>query len=207
MRKKQIAEQLPPRIKSANGFVNVKDIKGSFLYSKDKYLFGYIRIYAYNLDLLSRADREVKAQALSTALGAERRNFDYMSFPREVDLDEYKNHLKKTYTEELNNIGKRKILATMMKKAQEISTSGENYEHQHFIKLWEPINGHEPEAKHELYVRMETFRDHFRAVGIQAEILLETDIIKLCNLFGNSQQVAHEKVDPNLRYSGISQIR
>ena len=54
MKKKEVSESIPPHIKTANEFVNVKDIKGNFLYTKDDYIFGYVRLYQFNLDLLSR---------------------------------------------------------------------------------------------------------------------------------------------------------
>ena len=62
MKKKEVSESIPPHIKTANEFVNVKDIKGNFLYTKDDYIFGYVRLYQFNLDLLSREERYIKTK-------------------------------------------------------------------------------------------------------------------------------------------------
>lgn len=35
---------------TANEFTNVKDIKKIYLYTKDGYVFCYLRIYSFNLD-------------------------------------------------------------------------------------------------------------------------------------------------------------
>lgn len=52
---------------TANELVNVKDIKGNILYTKDGFLFGYLQISPYNLDLVSEEERRAKtnAQAMS----------------------------------------------------------------------------------------------------------------------------------------------
>lgn len=207
MKKKEAVESVSPLLKTANEFVNVKDIRGNFLFSKDDYLFGYVRIHQLNLDLLSREERYIKTQTLTTSFEADRKSFDYLSFPREIDLDDYKNSLKEKYKSEINDLGKRRILLIMMQTAQALTTSGENFEHQQFIKIWQRIAGHEAEAKHELYMRLEEFKARYISVGVQAEILGEQEIMKLCNLFGNSRQVSYENIESNLVYSNIPQIR
>lgn len=194
------------KVQNARDFTTVKDIKDNFLYTTDGYLIGYLRIYPYNLDLLSIEDKNIKTQTLSTAFN-DKKDFCYCTFPREVDLDNYKNFLKSCYQQELQDIGKRRILAIMIKKAQELSTSGENFEHQHFIKLWCKIGTNINDATHELQQRLEDFKSRYSLVGIETEILKEDEIIKLCNLFGNSQQVSYETVDSNTLYTFIPQIK
>lgn len=192
---------------TANEFTNVKDIKGSFLYSKDGYLFGYLRVYPYNLELLSKEERRIKTQNLSLSFDGDRREFDYCAFPREIDLDDYKNYLKRQYQEELSDIGKRQILAIMIKEAAELSTSGENYEHQHFIKLWARTGKNINDTRHELTARLEEFMQRYEAAGINTEILGETEIIKLCNLFTNSQQVSYMTGIDNTVYTPMPRLK
>lgn len=195
------------REQTANEFTNVKDIKGNFLHSKDGYLFGYLRVYPYNLELLSKEERRIKTQNLSLAFEGDKKNFDYCAFPREIDLDDYKNYLKKQYQEELTDIGKRQILAIMIREAAELSTSGENYEHQHFIKLWELIGRNINDTKHELTVRLEEFKQRYDMAGIVTEVLGETEIIKLCNLFTNSQQVTYMTSVENMVYTPMPRLK
>ena len=37
-------EEISPKVQTANDFVNVMDIKNRVLYSKDMYVFGFIRV-------------------------------------------------------------------------------------------------------------------------------------------------------------------
>lgn len=192
---------------TANEFTNVKDIVGNFLYSKDGYLYTYLRVYPFNLDLLSKEEKAGITNNLSAAFSSESKDFAYMTFPREIDLDDYKNFLKEQYQSELVDIGRRKLLAIMIKEAIVLSTNGENYEHHHFIKLWKQIGRNLNDAKYELITRAEEFRERYGMAGIHMEILDEEGIIKLCNMYGNSNQAAFDIVDTNTIYSAIPQIR
>lgn len=192
---------------SANEFTNVKDIVGNFLYSRNNYLFCYLRVYPFNLDLLSREEKSSLTNNLAAAFGADNKDFVYMTFPREIDLDDYKNFLKEQYLSELVDIGRRKLLAIMIKEAIILSTNGENYEHHHFVKLWKQIGRNLNDAKYELTARAEEFKERYAMVGIQMEILDEEGIIKLCNMYGNSNQAAYDVIDSNTIYSAIPQIR
>ncbi|MCC8027687.1 MAG: hypothetical protein LIP16_20575 [Clostridium sp.] len=198
-------EEIPKTELTANELTNVKDVKGCFLYSRDNHIFGYLKVNYFNLDLLSQEEKEVLTQKLSLSFEGDRNDFDYMTFPREIDLDDYKLFLKKRYQGE-DKLGKRKILSIMIQEAAELSTSGENYEHQHYIKLWVPIGNNLKDSQKELSGRLEDFKDRYESIGIHCEILNEKEIIKLCNLFGNSQQVAYMTYE-NTVYTAIPQIR
>lgn len=200
-------QALSKRELTANQFTNVKDIKGNFLYSKNGYLFGYLRVYPFNLDLLAMDERRIKTQNLSLSFEGDRKDFDYGAFPRELDLDDYKNFLKQQYQEELSNYGKRRILAIMIREAAELSTSGENYEHHHYFKIWAKLEKNINDTKKELLNRLEEFIQRYSSVGIATEILNETEIFKLCNLFTNSQQVSFMTSVDNSIYTPIPMLK
>jgi len=194
------------REKTANEFTAVKDIKDNFLYTKDNYIFGYLKVENFNIDLLSIDEKRQKTEQLSRALGEDRKNFSYVSFPRELDLDEYKNFLKNAYQDELDSIGKRGLISILIKEANDLSTSGENFEHQHFIKVWAYIGKNENDARHEIITRLEDFKEKYNLVGVKSSILDSTAIIKLCNLFGNAMQAAYEIVEDNMYYTKMSTL-
>ena len=192
---------------TANKFTNVEDIKGNFLYSKDGYLFGYLRVYPYNLDLLAKDERRIRTQNLSLSFDGDRKDFDYCAFPRELDLDDYKNFLKKQYQEELSNYGKRQILAIMTREAANLSSSGENYEHHHYLKIWSKQEKNINDTKKDVLTRLEEFKQRYSSVGIDTDILNETEIFKLCNLFTNSQQVSFMTSTENPVYTPIPMLK
>ena len=100
MKKKNISESV---VFTANEFVNVKEIHDIFLYTKDNYIFCYLRIYPFNLDLLAEEERESIASRLAAAFDGDRKDFCYCTLPRELDLDKYKNFLKQKRMEEMES--------------------------------------------------------------------------------------------------------
>jgi len=198
MKKEQLQE-------TANEFTNVKNIKGKYLYTRDGYVYGYILIHHYNLDLLGEADKDEKTTLLARSFP--KKDFVYQCFPREIDLDSYKNYLKQCYQSELDSIGRRNLLSEMIMEAVELSTSGENFEHQHFIKIWQEAGKSVENAESEISERLNSIKECYEEAGIRTEILEYEQIIKLCNLFGNSDQISYIHVDNTAAYVPIAQIR
>lgn len=181
---------------TANEFVNVKDIKDIFLYTKDELIFCYLRIFAFNLELLSLEERRNLTNRLAASFDGDRKNFAYCTLPRELDLDRYKNFLKQTRLSEMNNLGKKHIIDDQIIKATEISGNHENYEHQHFYKFWQQVNEYvsKSTAEAELRERITRFRDMYSEVQIKCEILGEREIIKLCNLYSNNRSANYDLI-------------
>lgn len=192
---------------TANEFTNVKDIKKIYLYTKDGYVFCYLRIYSFNLDLLSPEEKRQLTASLAASFDGDRKDFVYFTFPREIDLDKYKSTLKAKYTEEMASLGRKHILRIMLQEAAELATNGENYEHQHFIKIWKKVSVERSDAEQEIRQRIEEFRARYAAAGIPCEIMQASDILKMCNLFGNALQAPFETSTNHLGYEAITKMR
>lgn len=193
--------------RSLNELVNVKDIKGSNLFTKNGFVMGYLLIHQYNLDLVSEEEMEAKTDAASSSFDGDRKDWVYQSFPREANLDGYKEHLKNVYQSELEDVGKRRIIAGMIREAVDLTTSGENYDHQHYIKIWKKIGNNPSDAVQLLRERLEEFKERYDMIGIKTEILKYEQIIKLCNLYGNATQIPYEPISGNSLYTPIPQMR
>ena len=191
---------------TANEFMGVKDIRGCYLYRTDGYIMAYLRVYFLNLDLLSDEDRRAKTDVLTHAFESERKNFVYEAYPREIDLDKYKNELKNRYKEELNHIGKRHVLTMMLNEAIELASNGENFEHVHFIKLWSDGKRNRLDSEKELKDRLADFQKRYADVGVRTEILNEQEIIKICSLYGNAVQAVYDVPVSNRLYEQIGRL-
>ncbi len=193
---------------TANEFVNVKDIKGNFLYTKDSYMIGYLRIFPFNKDLLSHEELRAKTQILTAHFDSDRKSFSYFAYQREIDLDGQKKHLEKLYTSELTSVGTRHLLKIMIGELNTLSTSGQNFEHQHYIKIWELYtSANRMEKENELKIRLQDFKNRYNAVGIQTEILEEQDIMKVCALFSSAAQAPFLQLGKNMRYEPTVKLR
>lgn len=189
---------------SARDFVDARDVKRNILYRKDGYMIGYLRVLFFNLELKNKDARKVLANRLTANFKDDRKNFVYFTLPREIDLDKYKETLK-TRHNNADTIGKRHLLGNMILEGIRLSTSGENYEHQHFIKIWSK-NRDEAHAEAEILERLKDFQARFASCEINTQILNEVEITKLCNLFGNSIQASFENQETDIAYSQMMQL-
>lgn len=184
---------------TANEFVNVSDIRDIFLYTKDDYIFCYLRIYPYNLDLLSFEERKALTNKIASAFDGDRRDFVYCSLPRELDLDSYKNELKKRRIECLDYLGRKNIIDCMLQQANELSSSHENFEHQHFFKIWKQNEGNKTATEADLRERIHVLQGIYKDAQLECEIMSEKEIIKLCNLFSNRRSASYDVVGNRLQ--------
>lgn len=193
---------------TANEFVNVSDIKGNFLYSKDGYIFGYLGIGKFNKDLLSREELRGKTQILTSSFENDRKEFSYFAMQREIDLDGQKKNLEKRYSNELTSVGTRHILKIMLNELVYLSTSGQNYEHQHYIKIWQSYTSvNRPEVEAEIKIRLNDIKTKYEAVGIAADILSQQDIIKVCSLFSSAAQAPFLQLGKNTYYEPMVRMK
>ena len=195
-------KEVSPERKTADEMTNVRDIDDIYLYRKDNYLIGYLRLGNINIDLLSDDELTQMTQRLALSFGGDKKDFAYLTLPSQVNLDPNKEYLKQLYqnTEEL---GRRKGINLMLQEMTRLSTSGENFEHQHCIQIWKEIGTNIKDSQNELKVRLNEFRERFLAVGIPCEILQDREIIKMCNVFANPQQAPFTPVRSKYEYDAV----
>ena len=71
---------------TAQDFVNVKDIKDKFLYTRDEKIISYIQINAIDINLLSKREKQTLARTLTAELTSERKTFKFIAVSRPVDI-------------------------------------------------------------------------------------------------------------------------
>lgn len=187
----------------ARDFIDAVDARGIYLYRKDGYIISYLRVLPFNIDLLSKEERSALTEKLTAQLRNNRKDLIYASFPREVDLDGYKNYIKDRHQQELN-IGRRHLLTNMMRQGTGLTMDG-NYEHQHYIRIWEK-NKNRAKSEDVLKTRINDLRHIYKENGIDCDVLGEKEIVKLCNLFGNALQANFEYTEENAQYTQMMWI-
>jgi len=205
MREKEIMEKNDEL--TSNQLINVKNVKGIFLYTKDNLIISYLRIHFLNIDLLSKDEKKSKTRSLAVSFEGDKKDFAYISYPREIDLDTYKDELKRRRAQEISQLGRKKLLEEMLIQVNELANSGENYEHQHFIKLWKEVGHNTQDAESALRNRVEEFKTRYESIGIQVEILTEQEILKMCNLFSNSMQAPYTNYGSNMMYEYMTEVK
>ena len=85
-KKRQPASGEQAAMQTAQEFMNVKDIRDKFIYSRDGYVFLYLRIHAISIDLYSTSEKNTLIRTLTAELSDIQRPFKFLAVSRPVDI-------------------------------------------------------------------------------------------------------------------------
>ena len=166
---------------TANEFVNVRDIRDRYLYTRDNKVMMYIKINPIAIDLLSEREKKILTKQLTVELSAEQKPFKFLAVSRPVDISplisEYSQLMAGT-----SNQKQKELLRNEMFVMSNYALSGDVVERQFYIMIWEQC---EEGIERELSKRCCELSSRFEGCGIPCEILNQQDIVRLCNLVNN----------------------
>lgn len=176
---------------AANEFVNVKDIRGKYLYTRNGYVLGYLRVMSISIDLFSRNE----IRQLIRQLTAEMQSVDFpirlIAVSRPVDISPLLSGLTNTLHNS-EDVKQRELLKQEILEMSTFTLSGEMVERQFYIKVAVKVA---EDCERELLGRLKILSNCFSGNGIQNEILEQQDIVRLCNLVNNPAYVHLEDAD------------
>ncbi len=166
---------------TANEFINVKDIRDRFLYTRDGQIIAYIKISPISIDLFSDNEKEQMCRVLTAELSSNKKPFKFLAVSRPVDISPLINE----YTQLLSETSDQKqkeLLRNEMMVVSNYATSGEVVERQFYIMLWKR---YQDGVENDLIKECREFCQKFESLNICCEIINEQEIVRLCNLINN----------------------
>ena len=94
------------------------------------------------------------------------------------------------YDDEIESATKKKIISTMIHEGQN-KIMGDNFEHQYFIRVWLKYNESD-NCENKILNMLNTMSNRYELIHVRTQILDETDILQLCNLYANSSTASLE---------------
>lgn len=175
--------KIDPKIKAANDFVNIKDIRGSLLYTGDNHIFAYIRLQPISVDLLSQREKHTLINTLTAELSSETKPFQFFAISQVVDMSKLKDVLYDVLNDTSDSI-RRRLINDEINQIAGFALSGEVIERQFFVIIWEVLND-----DNELLLkrRANELANKFQSCGINVEVLEQSQIYHLIKLFGHPQ--------------------
>lgn len=174
--------------KTAQEFINVKDIRDKFLYTLDGLVMIYVQVPSIDINLLSKREKELLTRNLTAELSAERKEFLFLAVSRPVDVSplitEYQGIIAET-----NDQRQKELLRSEISSLSDYAISGEVVERQFYFMFWD---GYEKGIEKDLLKRTMDFCSKFDGTGIKPEILTENKIVRLCNLINNPAYINAE---------------
>ena len=177
---------------TAQEFVNVEDIDNDLLYSRDGYLFGYLKIRASDNRLLSDMERSMHISSLTSALAPEKEPWQLLSIPRTINTLGMLEHLT-TLRRNTDEDARLKLLNGEIAALQDMAAEGTK-EPVIILKCWTRATRG---ADKDLHKRLRELRAHLNENRVTAEELGTREITYICKLFADLSvyQAASEQFD------------
>lgn len=165
--------------KTAQDFVNVKDMKDIFLYTTENDVISYIKVQPIEKDLLSMTEKRLLTRRLTDEFSDLDREFKFLAVSRAVDITplviDYSDRMKVS-----SDPIQKDILRNEMNFISGCSLSGEVVQREFYYILWEREGDED-----DLRKAANEFKEKLQACGLKSEIIKKSDMIRLCNLVNN----------------------
>ncbi|MCL2050856.1 MAG: hypothetical protein FWG91_03855 [Lachnospiraceae bacterium] len=175
--------------RTAQEFINIKDIDEHFLYTNDGLAIVYLRIEGILINLLSKAEQESLVKRLAADFSVISFPFKHISVSRPVDISQtlvYWNEL----LEETDDDVRKMLLKSEIRQLGNTALSGNIVERQHYVSIW----AGQGEAQ-DLLRNAHAFVELFSQNNIGAYVLGNAEIVRLMNLVHNPNYVHLESSD------------
>lgn len=167
--------------KTAQDFVNIKDIRDKYAYTKDGLVYMYIKIHPIDVDLMSSREQVNLEKELTAELSSDSDTIKLICVSRPIDIAPLINEYNELLINSTDNVQKT-LLKHEMLNMNDYAMSGEVVERQFYLHLW---HKYEDGAESNLNKRAYDLISKFSSCQTKCEILFEQEIYRLYNLFNN----------------------
>jgi hypothetical protein len=187
------AQRLLNRNLTANQFINVKDIDGSIVYTKDNKLYTYIKIKPMSLELMSEQEQKLRGKQFTAEFSAIKNQYKFFSISRPVDVSFMLDNLNGKHSQ-AQELKRKEVIRNKIAEINRFAMGGEILEHNFFMVLW--VAGRK-DAQKELLKMANDIIGCFKACRMEVSLCKQSEIIKLFNLFANPNYAHLEDADIN----------
>ena len=178
--KNKYKEKSAPEAAAANEFINVKDISGNFLYTRDGLMLCYLKLTPISIDLYSKTEKKNLVRTLTAEMSATQFPFKFIAVSRPIDISPLISELHSLLM--TSDLKQKELLRAEMIEMSNFAMGGDIVERQFYIVLWDKaLEG----TERELTNRARLFAENFNSSKVSCEILGQQDIVRLCNLVNN----------------------
>lgn len=166
---------------SANLFLNIRDVRNTFIYTIDDKVISILKIFPKNCKLMSKDEKLGHAKNLAQNFASEQKPFKLYFTNRPVDLQKNQDYQAYLMDKETDS-QKFALLNQRSKEFGMLSTTGKALESEVYMIIYENYNEY---AEQELIKRLNDLKMKFTNSGYKTEILEESAIIQLIQSYTN----------------------
>lgn len=184
---KQYSDEEDLSLKTAQDFLNVKNLKGKFLYTKEGDTMMYLRLESISIELYSESEKRTLGRQLTIENSEITHPFKFIALSRPVNIVPLIETMKATSRTSTDI--QREILGKEMKNLNEMTQSEDIVERQFYICIWAKTDAYN---ESDLLKRANLFAEKFLICGVRAEVIDQPDIVKLLNYVYNPNSPSDE---------------
>lgn len=167
-------------IHTAQEFINVRDVKDRYLYTKDGMVLTFLRVHSISIDLYSKSEKYSLIRQLTAELSDIQYPFKFMAVSRPVDISPLIADMQSMLKDSGDK--QKELLRQEILQMSGYALSGEIVERQFYTSLWDK---YEDGVEKDLFKRAALLAEKFSGNGIGCDVLAEKEIIRLLNLVNN----------------------
>lgn len=167
---------------STQELLGLEAVENDILWTTNRMLFAFIRVKGMDNSLLEDEDNEQLTDKITTALAAETEPFQILSVPRAVDIEGMIQTLKELDLE-TDNDARKQLIAGELASLEDMAARGDK-EPLILLKVWKSAQAGADRA---LMKRADALKQSLEANGINAAIMQDEEIIRLCTIFANPE--------------------
>lgn len=166
--------------KSANEFINVRDIQDNLLYTLDGLALCFLKITPISIDLYSKNEKQNLMRMLTAEMSSIQHEFQFLAVSRPVDIGPLLMELTSLLV--TDDPKQKELLKQEIAEMNAYAISGEIVERQFYITLWDHVDD---DMQRELLNRAKQLSQAFIDCGMECSLLSQQEIVRLCNLVNN----------------------
>lgn len=171
---------------TAQDFINVTNVEGRFLYTKDKNIFTYAMLKSNDLSLMTQKEQKRFIDDICMALVTEKKPFKLIIMPRSIDISGMLDNLMRLKNSTGNPIRLQLIRKEMDYIGSFAGRESDIRECACYLVMWE---AQKKSAEKELLKRMDKTLAELQKKGMVAQALEKAGIAFMCTLFAKPQYV------------------
>jgi hypothetical protein len=180
--------QIAPAVLAAQDFVNVRDICNSKLYTKDGFVYMYLKVTPVSIDLKTESEKRALARQLAAEFGSEREPFKIIAVSRPLDLSTIIDELNE-YSKNADEAERKEAIRLEKRDINRYMLDGNAVTRQFFFCIWSK------DDNREITRRISEWQERFNNCRINAEILSDEEIVRLCHVMTNPEEIGSDKSD------------
>jgi len=174
--------------KLASEFTNVKDIRDKFLYSRDGYVFMYLKIHPISVDLFSKREQRRIKDELTSQFASFDHIIKFNALSRPVDISpliaEYN-----ALSMDSDDYVQKQLLRDEIIELSDFAMSGNVIEREFYQPIWIKYDNN---CEEKLSILASEAQACFQSIGCETSILYEKEIYQYLLLFNNPASINYE---------------